>query len=542
MTSTLKDGDRLSLVRSYRDKALESLNDAKDLLESKPRLTARMSYEAAYHFTAALLVSDGIPVSGKHRGVNSELYTNFVDKDLFPRDTAAFLGQLQKDRDIDQYDPVQKVTPQAAQEDLKKAEIFCEAMQKLLDKQIERLEQNPEAHKLEEDVRNLHLIEGDAKIYTSPAKLMNYRGVILHVDQENGYSVQHTGKVTLFVHKNEDLERIPEKAENLQINYKSDRKAEVKPLQNKKEKWDKELSRIAAQELVGAVEKMMERKHERGQEREENSELERDIARSPKKQPHLAEEVAEEAGIDVEKPRCEAPNMAEVQAAESKASVVQGLDKSADGNSIIEGQDIGYAEEGYVAAATQVKYEAQQARTADGEAKNQSFSPQVGQRVSFQAHGSETKLTGNVIATDDKTISLQCGEKVLHTVRGKGTFSETPPLAQDQTKDYAKSQAQKLMGDKGNVFFAQKKGTYNGEIIGKTPTYAIQKVNGETAILHRLKDLEAKNKDGHGLVQEGENVSIVKDGIGVTIEPWNKEREEKEKVRDRQKSRGSQSR
>lgn len=279
---------------------------------------------------------------------------------------------------------------------------------------------------------------------------------------------------------------------------------------------------------------------EKGQEHAENPEPERDIKRSSQERSDLEGGIPEDAETDLDAPHREGANMADVQAAESKASLVQGLDKSADGNTLIEGQDIGYTEEEYVAAAIQVKYEAQQARTADGEAKSRGLVPQIGQRVSFRPHGSETKLTGNVVASDDKTVSLQCGNKVIPAIRGKGAFNEAPPLEKDLTKEFAKNQAQKLMGDKGNVFFARKEGTYKGEIIGKTPTYAIQKVNGETAILHRLKDLEAKSKDEQGLIKEGENVSIVKDENGVTVAPWNKEREKKEKIRERQKSRGGQ--
>jgi hypothetical protein len=82
-----------------------------------------------------------------------------------------------------------------------------------------------------------------------------------------------------------------------------------------------------------------------------------------------------------------------------------------------------------------------------------------------------------------------------------------------------------------------------------TPTFAIQKVNSETAILHRLKDLAASKDDGHGLglrplskISEGRDVVITKNNDGVTVEPWNKEREEKEKVREREHNRGSQAR
>jgi len=54
MKKMLSNEDRLYLVQSYRRKALESLEDAKDFLERRPGLSMRMSYEAVYHFTAAL--------------------------------------------------------------------------------------------------------------------------------------------------------------------------------------------------------------------------------------------------------------------------------------------------------------------------------------------------------------------------------------------------------------------------------------------------------------------------------------------------------
>jgi hypothetical protein len=247
--------------------------------------------------------------------------------------------------------------------------------------------------------------------------------------------------------------------------------------------------------------------------------------------------------------------MAEVQAAESKASLIQGLDKSADGLSRVEGRDIGYTEESYVMAANDVKYEAQRARTADGEIKGKEGlegprplkNPQVGQRVTFLPHGAHQKnektgLTGKVITSDERTVTLQCGNKKIPTVRGKGDFFEAPPLKREQTKAFAQNQARKLMGENSNIFFARDKGSYKGEIIGKTPTYAIQKVNSETAVLHRLKDLEtARDNNSQELIREGQEVGIVKDEAGVSITPWSRERE-REKVRERQKSRGAQSR
>jgi uncharacterized protein (UPF0332 family) len=133
MPKTLNNDDRLFLVRSYRDKALESLEDAKEFLESKPGLSARMSYEAAYHLTAALFISEGIPMPKTHRGLNSELYHHFVDKGYISKETAAYLGQLEKDRSTAQYDPIEKIQSEEAKSDLQKAQAFCATMQKLID-------------------------------------------------------------------------------------------------------------------------------------------------------------------------------------------------------------------------------------------------------------------------------------------------------------------------------------------------------------------------------------------------------------------------
>jgi len=142
MPKTLSNEDRLYLVRSYRDKALESLEDAREFLERRPGLSTRMSYEAAYYFTTVLFVSEGIPIPKTHRGLNSELYRNFVDKGLFPRDIAAYFGQLEKDRNTAQYNPIEKIQTSDAQKNLQKAELFCETVQKLVEKNVAKLEQN----------------------------------------------------------------------------------------------------------------------------------------------------------------------------------------------------------------------------------------------------------------------------------------------------------------------------------------------------------------------------------------------------------------
>jgi hypothetical protein len=160
------------------------------------------------------------------------------------------------------------------------------------------------------------------------------------------------------------------------------------------------------------------------------------------------------------------------------------------------------------------------------------------------------KLTGKVVDMDDETVTLQSGRAVIPAIRNKGTFKEAPEVERSHTKEYAKEQAQKHVGEQGKIFLAKGRGeTYKGAILEMTPTFAIQKVNAETAILHRLKDLETKEKDGHGipleLIREGQEVSITRESRekgGIVIEPWDRVREEKQRVRELERSRGSQSR
>ena len=71
-----------------------------------------------------------------------------------------------------------------------------------------------------ETIRNLKLIEGEPVIYMKPrTDGQQYKGTILHVDKEQGYCVQLSGKHSLFVHSLDRLERTPEVGENLKVSY-----------------------------------------------------------------------------------------------------------------------------------------------------------------------------------------------------------------------------------------------------------------------------------------------------------------------------------
>ena len=71
-----------------------------------------------------------------------------------------------------------------------------------------------------ETIRNLKLIEGEPVIYINPrTDGQQYKGTILHVDKEQGYCVQLSGKHSLFVHSLDRLERTPEVGETLKLSY-----------------------------------------------------------------------------------------------------------------------------------------------------------------------------------------------------------------------------------------------------------------------------------------------------------------------------------
>ena len=74
----------------------------------------------------------------------------------------------------------------------------------------------------EQTIRDMKLVETPV-IYLNPrTDGQQYKGEILHVDKEQGYCVQLSGKHSLFVHSLEKLERVPEVGENLKLSYPHD--------------------------------------------------------------------------------------------------------------------------------------------------------------------------------------------------------------------------------------------------------------------------------------------------------------------------------
>ena len=179
----------------------------------------------------------------------------------------------------------------------------------------------------------------------------------------------------------------------------------------------------------------------------------------------------------------------------------------------------------FFAKKEQKENSAEKQEKKEQEKEQKAIVPQEGDRVTFHLKGSGVTLTGTVVGMDDEkgTVSLQCGNQTVPVFRGKGSFTEAAPPTREETKEYAKEQAQKHVGDRGQVFFAGAEGVYKGPVVEQTATYAIQKTGPDTATLHRLKDLGVGKE---AAIPEGE-VVITKEAGRTAISAAEKEQEQK---------------
>ena len=72
-----------------------------------------------------------------------------------------------------------------------------------------------------EEIERLNLVE-NPKIYVNPrTDNLQYKGKIVHVNQERGYCVQLFGQHSLFVHRLDKFENSPKVGESLKIFYEA---------------------------------------------------------------------------------------------------------------------------------------------------------------------------------------------------------------------------------------------------------------------------------------------------------------------------------
>ena len=86
-----------------------------------------------------------------------------------------------------------------------------------------------------EEIEKLNIVE-NPKIYVNPrTDNQQYKGKILHVNQERGYCVQLVGQHSLFVHSLEKFENSPKVGEALKIFYAyGTERAKVLPYEERK--------------------------------------------------------------------------------------------------------------------------------------------------------------------------------------------------------------------------------------------------------------------------------------------------------------------
>ncbi len=84
-------------------------------------------------------------------------------------------------------------------------------------------------------IQDLKLIDGNPEIFDNPrTDGQQFKGKILHVDEEKKFCVQLIGKNSLYALKLEKLERLPEVGENLKISF--DEKGEKAKISVQKER------------------------------------------------------------------------------------------------------------------------------------------------------------------------------------------------------------------------------------------------------------------------------------------------------------------
>ena len=121
------------LVRHRIEQAQQALEDARFLFEGNRTTQSVINrlYYAMFYAVLALLQTVGKSPS-KHRGVMSFCDTEFVMKDIFPKSMSKNLHDAFDLRQTSDYDPIESVPREVANEMVKKAEVFVKTIQDYL--------------------------------------------------------------------------------------------------------------------------------------------------------------------------------------------------------------------------------------------------------------------------------------------------------------------------------------------------------------------------------------------------------------------------
>jgi len=129
----MKDEDTLELIKYRVEQAEVALDDARYLLQGQrsPQSIINRSYYAMFYAALALLQKSG-KVPSKHAGVISLFDTEYVLKGIFPKELSQHFHKAFELRQISDYKTKEPLSSEQAEDLLKKAGAFVEAIKKYL--------------------------------------------------------------------------------------------------------------------------------------------------------------------------------------------------------------------------------------------------------------------------------------------------------------------------------------------------------------------------------------------------------------------------
>ena len=129
----MKSDDINTLIKYRLDQAQTALDDAKFLYQGKrsSQSIVNRAYYAMFYAALALLQKIG-KVPSKHTGVISLFDTEFVIKDIFPKELSKDFHKLFEMRQVSDYKTSDEITAEQAEDAIKKAGLFVESVIKYL--------------------------------------------------------------------------------------------------------------------------------------------------------------------------------------------------------------------------------------------------------------------------------------------------------------------------------------------------------------------------------------------------------------------------
>ncbi|HXK65631.1 MAG TPA: HEPN domain-containing protein [Spirochaetota bacterium] len=135
----MKNEEIFTLIKYRLEEAHNALNDAKFLMENNRSFQSiiNRAYYAMFYSVLALLQFIG-KIPSKHTGVISLFDTEFVLKDVFPKDLSKMLHKAFELRNTVDYKTCKPISKEKTEETLKNAEYFVKVIYEYLNGQMNK--------------------------------------------------------------------------------------------------------------------------------------------------------------------------------------------------------------------------------------------------------------------------------------------------------------------------------------------------------------------------------------------------------------------